>query len=180
MRARGTSAAGFTYLGILVAVVVMGILLTAAARVWTTTEQRERETQLLFAGDAIRMAIAGYYAHGRQYPPSLQELLEDHRSTTTQRYLRRIYPDPMTNGSDWKLVLAPEGGIKGVYSASELPPLKRANFSPLDASFADSDCYCAWRFVYEPRLRRRLLPTDVSPVLNPSPDPLLNPPLTPR
>ena len=28
--------------------------------------------------------------------------------------------------------------------------------APNDAAFADSDDYCAWQFVYEPRLRRRV------------------------
>jgi len=152
MRARA-SQAGFTYLGILAAVILMGLLLTAAARVWTLTEQRERETQLLFVGDAFRMAISGYYAHGHRYPQTLQELLQDNRSPVPLRYLRRLYLDPMTNSADWQLVLAPEGGIKGVYSGSTLTPIKRANFVPVDSFFADSDCYCAWKFVYEARRR---------------------------
>jgi len=62
MRARYNLQAGFTYIGLLIAVVIMGLMLTVAGRVWSVTEQRERETQLLFAGDAIRMAIAGYFA----------------------------------------------------------------------------------------------------------------------
>jgi type II secretory pathway pseudopilin PulG len=155
MRAHRSFEGGFTYLGILVAVVVMGVLLTAAARVWTLTEQREREEQLLFAGDAIRIAIASYYAHGHRYPNSLKDLLIDDRSPVPLHHLRRLYLDPMTNGTDWQLVAAPEGGVKGVYSASTLTPIKRQNFSDIDKTFADSDCYCAWKFVYEPRLFRR-------------------------
>ncbi|TLZ14592.1 MAG: type II secretion system protein, partial [Gammaproteobacteria bacterium] len=60
MRAPSTRQAGFTYLGLLAAVVLMGLLLTMASRVWSLTEQRERETQLLFIGHAYRMAIASY------------------------------------------------------------------------------------------------------------------------
>jgi type II secretory pathway pseudopilin PulG len=163
MRARGSAQAGFTYLGILAAIILMGLLLTAAARVWTLTEQRERETQLLFVGDSIRMAISAYYAHGHRYPLALQDLLEDKRSPVPVRYLRRLYLDPMTNSADWKLVLAPEGGIKGVYSGSGITPIKRANFPIIDASFADTDCYCAWQFVYEPRFRRRVAPGTGAP-----------------
>lgn len=158
MRARDSTQAGFTYLGILAAVILMGMLLTLAARVWTLTEQREREAQLLFVGDAFRMAIASYYAHGSRYPQTLQELLQDDRSPTPVRYLRRLYLDPMTNSADWKLVPAAEGGIKGVYSGSTLTPIKRANFPMVDLTFAGSDCYCAWQFVYEPRYRRRVAP----------------------
>jgi len=168
MRARGSAQAGFTYLGILAAIILMGLLLTAAARVWTLTEQRERETQLLFVGHAFRMAIAAYYAHGGRYPQTLHDLLQDDRSPVPLRYLRRLYLDPMTNSTDWQLVLAPEGGIKGVYSGSGLVPIKRANFAPIDVIFADSDCYCAWQFVYEPRFRRRVAPGNPAPG-NPAP-----------
>jgi len=168
MRARLGTQAGFTYLGILAAVILMGLLLTAAARVWTLTEQRERETQLLFVGDAFRMAISGYYAHGHRYPETLHDLLLDDRSPVPVRYLRRLYLDPMTNSADWQLVLAPEGGIKGVYSGSMRTPIKRANFSPIDALCADIDCYCAWQFVYEPRFRRRVAPGGSAPG-NPAP-----------
>ena len=176
MRAHGSAQAGFTYLGILAAIILMGLLLTAAARVWTLTEQRERETQLLFVGHAFRMAISGYYAHGHRYPQTLHDLLQDDRSPVPLRYLRRLYLDPMTNSADWKLVPAPEGGIKGVYSGSTLTPIKRANFAPIDAIFADSDCYCAWQFVYEPRFRRWGAPGNPAPG-NPAPgDPALGSP----
>jgi hypothetical protein len=48
----------------------MGLMLTISARIWATTEQREREAQL-FAGHAYRMAIVSYYASGHQYPAIL-------------------------------------------------------------------------------------------------------------
>jgi len=161
MRARGSAQAGFTYLGILAAIILMGLLLTAAARVWTQTEQRERETSCC-CRDSIRMAIAAYYAHGSRYPNALQDLLEDNRSPVPVRYLRRIYLDPMTNSADWKLC-SPRGRHQGVYSGSGITPIKRANFPIIDISFADTDCYCAWQFVYEPRFRRRVAPATVKP-----------------
>ena len=170
MRAPSTRQAGFTYLGLLAAVVLMGLLLTMAARVWSLTEQREREEQLLFAGDSIRFAIAAYYAHGHRYPNALQDLLVDSRSPVPVHYLRRLYIDPMTNGTDWQLVPAPEGGIKGIYSASKLAPIKRQNFAEIDKGFTDKDCYCAWQFVYEPRLRRWGAPGNPAPAPgNPAP-----------
>jgi len=106
MRARHDSQAGFTYVGLLAAVAIMGLMLTVVSRVWSVTEQRERETQLLFVGDAIRMAISGYFAHGHKYPQSLQDLLADDRTPTPMRYLRRLYFDPMTGAADWTLILA--------------------------------------------------------------------------
>ena len=146
---------GFTYLGLLMAVTVMGLMLTVVGRVWSTVERRERETQLLFAGHQYRSAIAAYFAHRHQYPGSLQDLLGDADSAPAQRYLRRLYPDPVSGSPEWQLIAAPAGGIMGVASTSNREPVKKANFSVPDASFADSDCYCGWKFVYEPRYGRR-------------------------
>jgi len=147
--------AGFTYLGLLVTVVVIGLMLTVVSRVWSVTEQRERETQLLFVGDQFRAAIGSYFASGRQYPLSLDDLLDDKRSPIPRRHLRRLYFDPMTGATDWTLVTAPTGGIMGVASKSMLTPIKRTGFSTDDASFEANDCYCTWQFIYQPRYYRR-------------------------
>ena len=165
MRTRHDAQGGFTYVGILFAVVIMGLMLTVAARVWAVTEQRERETQLLFVGDEFRRAIAAYYVSGHQYPLSLQLLLADDRSPVPKRYLRRMYPDPMTGAADWTLIYATDGvGIMGVASRSKLTPLKRAGFALADAAFQDTDCYCSWRFVYAPQAQRYFnKPVSVTP-----------------
>ena len=165
MRTRHGVQSGFTYIGILFAVVIMGLLLTVAARVWIVTEQRERETQLLFVGDEFRRAIAAYYVSGHQYPLSLQLLLADDRSPVPKRYLRRMYADPMTGAADWTLIYATDGvGIMGVASQSKLTPLKRAGFTLADAAFQDTDCYCSWRFSYAPQAQRYFnKPVSVTP-----------------
>jgi type II secretory pathway pseudopilin PulG len=156
--------AGFTYIGLLVTVVIIGLMLTAASRVWSVSEQRERETQLLFVGDEIRMAIAAYFASGHQYPLSLQDLLTDSRSPTPRRYLRRLYFDPMTGDANWTLVPAPAGGIMGVASRSMLKPIKRTGFSQIDVGFENADCYCVWQFVFEPHYyNRRTAPASAHP-----------------
>jgi type II secretory pathway pseudopilin PulG len=167
MRRHQRSQAGFTYIGLLVAVVILGLLLTAASRVWSITEQRERETQLLFAGDAIREAIARYYTFNHQFPASLESLLADDRSAVARHYLRRLYADPMTGQPDWTPILASDlVGIMGVASSSKLVPIKRKGFEMIDSTFEDSDCYCKWQFVYLPTTR-----THVKPPANPAPTP---------
>lgn len=160
MRAMQRRQSGFTYIGLLMAVVIMGLMLTVASRVWSTTEQRERETQLLFAGHAYRMAIASYFAHGHRFPATLQDLLQDDRSPVPVRHLRRLYPDPMTGTADWTLIMTPNaGGIMGVSSSSQRAPLKRQGFDLIDDAFKDTDCYCAWQFIYYPnRFMRGILP----------------------
>lgn len=140
---------GFTFIGLLVAVVVMGLMLTMVARVWSTTAQREREKQLLFVGHAYRAAIASYYAYGHKFPSSLDELLTDERFPIPKRHLRRLYTDPMTGQTDWTLVLTSDGqAIMGVVSSSKVTPIKRAGFPLEDTAFNGTDCYCGWQFVY--------------------------------
>jgi type II secretory pathway pseudopilin PulG len=149
MRSRFRPQRGFTYIGLLVGVVIIGLMLTIVSRVWTTTEQRERETQLLFIGHAYRMAIASYFANGHQFPHTLQDLVIDERFPTPKRHLRRVYPDPVTGKPDWSLILTPSGqGIMGVASSSQAAPRKRDGFDLIDQVFQGADCYCLWRFVY--------------------------------
>jgi len=153
-------ARGFTYLGILLAIALLGIVLTAVGTMWSTVARRERETQLLFVGHAFREAIASNYASGpaaHQLPQELEDLLQDERQPLPRRYLRQIYLDPMTGRADWQLLRDPDGGIYGVTSSSQHAPLKRANFSDEDTDFTGSDCYCNWRFEFVPshRLLRR-------------------------
>ena len=147
------SQRGFTYIGLLVAVVIMDLMLTMVSRVWTTTEQREREIQLLYVGHAYRMAIASYYSTGGQFPTSLQQLVWDERFPVPKHHLRRLYPDPMTGRNDWFLIppVAGQPGIMGVASISKRTPIKRDGFELIDAAFKKADCYCDWQFAYYPR-----------------------------
>ena len=143
---------GFTYIGLLVAVVLIGIGLAAAGQVWSTTAKRERERELLFVGGQFRQAIASYFEASpgvKQYPRKLDELLQDQRVPTVKRHLRKIYLDPITGSRDWGLVTMGDR-IVGVYSRSDDKPLKIENFAPEDSSFAGSAAYSDWRFVYAP------------------------------
>ncbi|MDH4259671.1 MAG: type II secretion system protein [Gammaproteobacteria bacterium] len=149
-------SAGFTYAGILFAIVVLGLLLGLAGTLWSTSERREREARLLWTGDQYRRAIASYYLKGppgiRQYPQSLDDLITDQRGSLLQRHLRRLYPDPMTGEADWQLERQADGAIIGVRSASQRRPIKQAGFRPQDAAFEAAACYCDWSFTYLPQL----------------------------
>ena len=157
-RTAAACAGGFTYIGILFAVAIMGIGLAGIGTVWGTSVQREREQELLFIGHAYRLAIARYYASGGHYPAELEDLVSDNRFPVPRHHLRRLYRDPMTAAADWELVRGPDGGIMGVTSSSKNAPLKRANFDRADATFESTECYCDWQFIYQPRslLRRSL------------------------
>jgi type II secretory pathway pseudopilin PulG len=153
------SAGGFTYVGLLALVVVIGLMLAAAGEVAATAAQRERETQLLWVGHEYRAAIGRYWGHKRSYPQALQDLLGAAPDALVQvRYLRRLYPDPMTNAVDWVLVPAPNGGIMGVTSSSKRAPLKTGNFDVADQDFANASAYSDWQFTFLPGVVRRRTP----------------------
>ncbi len=71
------------------------------------------------------------------------------------RYLRRLYPDPMTGAADWALVEAPGGGFMGVASRSTRAPLKTGGFDEPDRAFEDARTYGDWKFVFAPGYSRR-------------------------
>ncbi len=147
---------GFTYLAVLVMVVIMGIMLAAAGRSWQQVMQREREKELLFRGSQLREAISRWQTpQPGQQPPTqlndLKDLLKDPRSAGTVRYLRRPYLDPMTPGKEFVPIKDPLKGIIGVHSASEEKPLKIA-FPEAFKEFKDKAKYSQWEFRYQPNL----------------------------
>ena len=147
---------GFTYLALLIAVAVGGGVLAAVGE-WTShAQQREKEAELLFAGHQYRQAIGAYYERSpggaKRYPQKLEDMLEDARHLTPQRYLRKLFRDPVTGKSEWGLIEAPGGGgIMGVYSLAEMRPAKSGGFLREDESFADAASYADWKFFYTPR-----------------------------
>ncbi len=147
---------GFTYLGVLFAVALIGISLAAVGSTWSLQFKRAKEQDLIHVGQAYRKAIASYYRNGpagvQQYPMSLSDLLSDPRGAQLQRHLRKLYADPMTGQADWRLVKTQGGAIIGVASQSNETPLKRSNFGVWEENFEDATCICDWQFVYLPQL----------------------------
>ena len=145
---------GFTYVGAMVLMVIMGIMLASAGEVWHLAQKREKEQELLFVGHQMRHALNLYYARtpnlASRYPLSLEELLKDPRYPGVQRYLRKIFPDPITGGAQWGLIKGPSGEILGVHSLSEDEPVKKSNFSLADKNFEDRKKYSEWVFMAAP------------------------------
>jgi type II secretory pathway pseudopilin PulG len=141
---------GFTYLTVLFIVAILGGGLALVGQMWQTVAKREKETELLFIGHQYRKAIERYFLSGpqRQYPRTLEELLKDPRRPGAERYLRKLYPDPVTGAAEWGLVKAPDGGILGVHSLSTDKPLKLAGFKPRDAGFERAQTYADWKFIH--------------------------------
>jgi type II secretory pathway pseudopilin PulG len=145
-------AQGFTYMTVLFMVAIMAGGLALVGEVWSTSNAREREAELLHVGNEYRKAIERYYLLGpqRQYPKSLADLLKDPRQPGTVRYLRKLYPDPITGREEWGLVKSADGGFAGVHSLSEASPLKSAGFAVRDAAFEGKSKYSEWQFVFAP------------------------------
>ncbi len=142
---------GFTFLGLMFLIAVMGLLATAAATTWAFVSQREKELDLLFVGHEYRVALTRYVAaHASQpqpYPTDLRQLLGGTDQLVPVRYLRRIYFDPMTGSTEWGLVRTPQGGITGIYSLSTRAPVRnRAGFADDGIDFQKALSYRDWVF----------------------------------
>jgi type II secretory pathway pseudopilin PulG len=135
---------GFTYIGVLLATAILTAGVGLAIEALHTTLRREREADLLHIGVQYQRAIMLYYegspTRQPRYPRELKDLVRDDRYPTTRRYLRKIYPDPIT-GAEWGIMKAPDGGIMGIHSTSTAVPLKVRGAA---ATYQD------WKFAYVP------------------------------
>lgn len=151
--------AGFTYLGILILVAILGIASVASLQIGSLLQRRAAEEELLRIGSAFQNALIGYsnatppgQAHA---PHSLEDLLRDPRYPGTRRYLRQLYVDPMTGKNEWGLVDSTEnGGIIGVFSLSESIPIKIGNFESEFADFTGKTSYRDWQFTVPSNMLR--------------------------
>ena len=147
------SEAGYTYLMLLFGVAAMGLAAATAAESWGMLAQRERERELLFAGNQYREALRRYYEAipeaAQRHPAKLEDLLQDTRFAGMRRHLRQLYPDPMTGQVDWVLLYR-GGHIVGVHSRATGKPIKRDGFEKRDEEFAGAASYGDWKFVATP------------------------------
>ena len=141
---------GFTYLGVLFLVALMSLGFAGVLQTWSLANQRARERDLLWVGNQYARALQSYYVQSptaRQYPLTLDELIEDRRFPMPRRHLRRLYADPVTRSNDWALIKTPDGRIAGVHSQSAAEPWKKADFPRRWEDFKDRKTYAEWRFV---------------------------------
>lgn len=148
---------GFTYLGLIVLVTIIGLAATAALQVGVIAQRRDAEQQLLQIGREYYEALVRYSnatpAGQSNLPPSVQDLLVDPRFPDLRHHLRKLYIDPMTGHHEWGQVLgvnASGSGIVGLYSLSEARPIKIDNFEPIFAAFKGKTSYRDWVFTAQP------------------------------
>ncbi|WP_156401374.1 type II secretion system protein [Duganella sp. Root1480D1] len=144
---------GFTYVIVMLLVAVLSVVTTRALEYASTSERREKETDLLWAGMAFRNAIEAYHKSStgniNGYPTELEQLLYVDYLSNPIRPLRKIYRDPITGAREWGLVKDGDN-IIGVYSLSPQRPIKQAGFDPKLAGFVNAQHYSDWKFVYQP------------------------------
>ena len=148
----GCRAGGFTYVGILILIAIIGLASAATLQVGSAIQRRAAEQALLETGAQFQHALISYAnatPPGQQRAPkTLQELLKDPRSPVLRRHLRKLYVDPLTGKEEWGLVHAPDGiSIIGVYSLSEARPIKIGNFEAANKGFEDKTSYRDWKFI---------------------------------
>ncbi|XYJ09329.1 type II secretion system protein [Telluria sp. B2] len=142
---------GFTYVGLVIFVAILGLVGAATLKVDSLLRRAAAEQELLEIGAEYSEALRSYAAATpRGYPtapPTLQELLKDPRFPGTRRHLRRIYVDPVTGRQEWGIVYQGDKvGVLAVYSLSQAQPLKVANFDARFQNFENKEHLSEWKF----------------------------------
>ncbi|HEY7700065.1 MAG TPA: type II secretion system protein [Vicinamibacteria bacterium] len=111
---------GFTFIEMVMVIVVMGILLGIAIPVYRAQVRTSKEAVLKHNLAILRERLDQFKADRNKYPASLQDLVEG-------GYLREIPEDPMTGAEEWEEVFTDydpnepdaDPGVQDVKSQSE-------------------------------------------------------------
>ena len=112
---------GFTLIELLVVLAIIATLLTLTLPRYFTSVQKSKETVLKENLYVTRDAIGKYYADKGKYPESVEAL-------ATDKYLRSVPVDPVTERADTWIVVPPEDPKKGgVYDLKSGAPGKASD-----------------------------------------------------
>src|SRR4029077_6558805 len=104
-----TNQHGYAMAALIVAMAVMGLMMTVVMPVWKQTAQREKEEELVFRGLQYVHAIGLYQRKfANAYPPNVALLVD-------QKFLRKKFKDPITH--DDFVVLPPGQALPGAPGA---------------------------------------------------------------
>lgn len=144
--------AGFTYVGLVVFVAILGMVGAATLKVDGLLRRAAAEQELLEIGAAYSEALRSYAAATPrgfpQLPPTLQDLLKDPRFPGVRRHLRKIFVDPITGTTEWGVQYQGDKvGVLAVYSLSQARPLKVGNFDARFPNFENKEHLSEWKFM---------------------------------
>jgi general secretion pathway protein G len=109
---------GFTLIELLVVMTIVALLLTLALPRYFGSVDKSKEAVLKENLHQMREAISRYYADKGRYPESLDSLASD-------KYLRRVPIDPITEStSTWQVVRPEDAQKTGVYDIRSGAPGK--------------------------------------------------------
>ena len=119
MSAPGRNA-GFTLIELLIVMVIITVLAGVGLAMYNNSIVRAKETVLVTNLRDMREAIDQYYADRNTWPPS-------HDSLVTEKYIRTVPVDPITNQVDWRTTYgepdpgnpSSQPGISDVHSSSD-------------------------------------------------------------
>ena len=110
MNARHRAQDGYAMAALLVGMAIMAVFLSMALPAWKTQAQREKEDELVFRGNQYARAIVLFQRkYANTFPPNVDILLNE-------RYLRKKYKDPITDG-DFQVLYANQQQGAGQVSA---------------------------------------------------------------
>ena len=124
-------ADGFTLVELMIVMAIIVILAGMATALYVNSIQRSKEAVLKTDLFRMRDAIDQYYADKNKYPASLEALV-------SEKYLRTVPVDPMTNSTDtWQTTMAEpqpgssfsETGIFDVKSGAEQTALDGTRYA---------------------------------------------------
>jgi len=131
-RLKNRRSAGFTLLEMMIVMIVIGILISIAVPIYSTSLLKSREAVLRQDLFTLRSLISQYTLDKQKAPTTLDDLVQ-------ANYLKAIPKDPMTNETNWEVVQEDvllsvdqqDPGISDVHSASS-------------ATATDGTAYSSW------------------------------------
>jgi general secretion pathway protein G len=106
--ARAQKIFGFTLIELMVVLAVLAVLASMVVPRYLERVDDARETVLKQDLVGLRTAIDQYFRDKSRYPAALEELV-------TQRYIRAVPVDPLTQRADTWVLVPPKDGSKTVY-----------------------------------------------------------------
>ena len=107
---------GFTLIELMVVLTIVALLLTLAVPRYFGSIDKSKEAVLRENLNQMRDAISRYYADKGKYPESLEAL-------ASEKYLRKVPVDPITESTATWVIVAPEdpqkGGVYDVKSGAQ-------------------------------------------------------------